>query len=906
MIGKQIGPYEVTAALGRGGMGEVYRARDRRLNRDVALKILPPEFAQDGERLARFDREARLLAALQHQNIAAIYGLEELDGQPVLVMELAEGEDLSVRLGGGALPADEILKIARQLAAGLEYAHDQGIIHRDLKPANIKLGPGGRIKILDFGLARALVGPTGSSSSANTTTVLAGDSALRTANLTGLGAVLGTAAYMSPEQTRGYAVDRRADIWAFGVILFEMLTGERLFAGETTSDTLAAVLRKDPDWDQVPADAPPLLVQICRRCLERDPQLRLRDIGEARIALEGSSSSLMSAQAEFTAAVAPAAASPTRRLPLVLAGVLGGAVLLLGALVLTGSLRSAAEPPALVHTTVVLEPGQGLHLNPGNPGAPVISPDGRHLAFSGQDTSGTVMLMVRSLASDRIRVIPGTSGAAYPFWAPDSRRLGFFAGSHLQTVDIGGGPVVRIASADNGKGGSWHPSDRILYTPSHAAAIFVVDAAGGTPEAVTDAEEEKFRSHRFPHWLPDGRHFLYLAWFHAGGTQGGSEAILRVASLDGTVHKDLLPSQTSASFAAGHLLYLFENNLMARPFSTAKLAFTGPPQPLLGGVLTLNAAHVGVFSLTEAGVLAFVRHGSFFSDARLAWVEGSERVPLIERAGSLLGIAIAPDGQRLAMSRVDEQLGSFDIWVHDIERDLATRLSFAPESEMAPIWSPDGRWIAYRAEQGGRFQLVRQLSDGSSRPEVLLESDFVMNPQSFSPDGRTLAFGKLDKDGRFSIELLDLSAGGEPQLFREVVYGMNEAAFSPDGRWLAFASDETGQQEVFVESVATGGGRWRISARGGFTPAWSPQGDRLYYLNPSGAIQATEIVSTANGIAIGRTESITNGVVQGLFATYAVDPATGRLLVQVPAQESLANRIELINGWQGLFARQGG
>jgi eukaryotic-like serine/threonine-protein kinase len=304
MIGKQIGPYEVTAALGRGGMGEVYRARDGRLNRDVALKILPPEFAQDAERLARFEREARLLAALQHQNIAAIYGLEELDGQPVLVMELAEGEDLSVRLGSGALPADEVQKIARQLAAGLEYAHDQGIIHRDLKPANIKLAPGGRVKILDFGLARALVGPTGSSSGANTT-VMAGSSTLRTENLTGLGAVLGTAAYMSPEQTRGYAVDRRADIWAFGVILFEMLTGERLFAGETTSDTLAAVLRKDPDWDQVPADAPPLLVQICRRCLERDPQLRLRDIGEARIALEGSNSSLMGARAEFVAAPEP-------------------------------------------------------------------------------------------------------------------------------------------------------------------------------------------------------------------------------------------------------------------------------------------------------------------------------------------------------------------------------------------------------------------------------------------------------------------------------------------------------------------------------------------------------------------------------------------------------------------------
>ncbi|MBE0565640.1 MAG: serine/threonine protein kinase, partial [Krumholzibacteria bacterium] len=319
MIGKQIGPYEVIGSLGRGGMGEVYRARDTRLGRDVALKILPAEFAGDPERLARFQREARMLAALQHQNIAAIYGLEELDGHPVLVLELAEGDDLSVRLGGGALAADEVEKISGQLAAGLEYAHEQGVVHRDLKPANIKVAPGGRVKILDFGLARAFEGPRGASS---TTAAAVDDTATRTRDLTGVGAVLGTAAYMSPEQTRGYAVDRRADIWAFGVIVFEMLTGQRLFAGETASDTLAAVLRKDPDWQLIPADAPPVLTQLCRRCLERDPQLRLRDIGEARIALEGSSSSMMSLRTELLGPppVLPVARR-TARLPLAVAAV---------------------------------------------------------------------------------------------------------------------------------------------------------------------------------------------------------------------------------------------------------------------------------------------------------------------------------------------------------------------------------------------------------------------------------------------------------------------------------------------------------------------------------------------------------------------------------------------------------
>jgi len=904
MIGKQIGPYEVTGSLGRGGMGEVYRARDTRLGRDVALKILPPEFARDEERLARFEREARMLAALQHQNIAAIYGLEELDGHPVLVMELAEGEDLAVRLGGGALPADEVEKIARQLAAGLEYAHEQGVVHRDLKPGNIKVAPGGRVKILDFGLARAFEGPLGSSS---TGTAAADETVTRTRDLTGTGTVLGTAAYMSPEQTRGYTVDRRADIWAYGVIVFEMLTGQRLFAGETASDTLAAVLRKDPDWDLMPVDASPVLVQICRRCLERDPQLRLRDIGEARIALEGSSSSIMSMKTEILKAPAALAARRTSRAPLAVAAVAVLAALVVGWLGLAGRLGPVPVPQPLVRSTVMLKGGQGLYLNPAEPGPPVLSPDGRRLAFVLQDTSGQVALGVRPLDSDEVTVIPGTGGAGYPFWSPDSRRVGFFGAGHLNTVDVaGGGPVVPVCNASNGKGGSWGADDRILFTPAHNTPIMMVAAGGGEPVPVTSPDKDPdFRSHRFPRWLPDGKHFLYLAWHRSAGVRANTtDATLRVGSVDGDLDKELMPVQTDVRYAEGHIFYVHENNLMYRPFDAAKLDFTGPPQPLVGGVLSLGAAHCGVFTMADDGRACFVAAGGFMGAAKLVWAEDQNRELVVDKVGSLAGIEISPDGRRIAMSRIDEKQGAFDVWIHDLDRGLATRLTFAPESELSPVWSADSRTLYYIAELNGRNTITRQVADGSGRPESVV--DTVGDPEisDVSPDGGTIAYTLTDSTGHGSVWLADADVGN-PRLYRDVPYSMGEAHFSPDGRWMAYVSDETGQPEAFIESLNPDGGRWRISSNVGHDPNWSPKGDRLYYLDGTGALQATDIVETADGLAVGRTHTVATGVVTGPYPTFSVDQADGRVLLEVPVQEDLNNRIELISDWRQLLARGG-
>jgi len=898
MLGERIGPYVVESELGRGGMGEVFQARDERLQREVALKFLPREFAEDDERLARFEREARMLAVLQHQNIAAIYGLEQHDGRPVLVMELAEGQDLAARLEQGPLAADEAERLARQLAAGLEHAHEQNVVHRDLKPSNLKVATDGRLKILDFGLARAFEGaPPGSQAA-----LASGDTITMAQGPTGVGTVVGTAAYMSPEQARGYEVDRRADIWAFGVIIYEMLAGQRLFTGETATDTLAAVLRKDPEWDALPADAPAVLVQLCRRCLERDPQLRLRDIGEARIALEGSSSTMIGLPTEVLATLpGPRERRRSSRVPwLAAAGALAVAVLAVLAGV-TGRLGPQPEPPRLVRSSVILPEGLGVFVNPNSPGAPVISPDGTKLAFVGQDTTGAVHLCLRSLDSDEVTVVPDTRGASYPFWSPDSRSVAYIAQNGLHRVDTGGGPVQLVCHTENAKWGSWNDADRILYSPSHSASIHVVPAGGGDPVPVTDIEAEgNSRSHRFPRWLPDGEHFLYLVWF-SGSTAGtASGSVLRVASVDGEMNRDLMLCQSSAVYFEGHILYVHDNNLMARPFSLDSLDFTGPPRAVLGDVLLLGGAQFGAFTVSETGILAFMAAGGSFGEVRLEWTEGEEREVLIDRARSIFGFDISPDGKRIAIALVDDQLGSYDIWIHEIERSLATRFTFAPESEYGPRWSADGKWIAYTGEHEGQSAVFRKPVTGGGRPELVVDSDVDAVMGSWSPDGRTIAFTNTATDGS-SIGLIEVEGDGEARKYRDVPYEVSQPDFSPDGRWLTYVTDETGQPEIFVEAVAANGGRWRISSDNGFSPRWSADGRRVYYLGANGDLLATEVEAAAAGLVIGRTSRIATGVVTSIQYTYSEDRAGKRLLVQVPAQADMNRRIELVTNWQSLL-----
>ena len=657
----------------------------------------------------------------------------------------------------------------------------------------------------------------------------------------------------------------------------------------------------------MPADASPVLVRLCQRCLERDPQLRLRDIGEARVALEGSSVSMLTSALP---GVPPAPAAPARgrRRPLGwLAAAVAVAALSFGALGMTGRLSPVADPLPLVHAEISMPASTGLYLNPGFPGVPVVAPDARHIAFAAQDSNGSVMLYVRSLAERESRPIAGTQGASYPFWAPDSRSVAFFAREQLNRVDIGGGPVMTICQAENGKWGSWNDEERILFTPSHNAGIFVVPATGGEPVAVTRLEDDEgARSHRFPRWLPDGRHFVYLSWYR-GGSAGdrGSDTALRLGSVDGDADRELMPSQTGAVFAADHLLYVHETNLMCRPFSWRELDFTGPPRPLMDDVLGIQGAHYGVFSAVDADVLAYVRSGGSFGLSNLVWVDAEgEETPLSVPPTSNLGFAVSPDGSRVVYSRVDDQTGTFDIWVHEIARSLSTRFTFGAESEYMPVWSADGAWITYCSDESGTQKIYRKRVSGSGTPELLVSLDTDCTPTAWSPDDGRLLFTKVNPVSGYSSWILDTTDGSEPRPLRETEFSEGGACFSPDGWWIAYMSDETGQPETFVETLHPEGGRWRISSNGGMWPVWSRDGSRIYYLELTGGLKVTEVVVDGAELDIGRTESVTGGVEIQSSRTLAENPATGQVLVQKPLHE-LDDSLQLVTGWRRMLAAGG-
>jgi len=902
MIGRTIGPYEVSELIGRGGMGEVFKGLDTKLGRDVALKILPSELSRDPERLARFEREARVLASLQHQNIAAIYGLEESDGQPVLAMELAQGEDLSTRLLAGPLPMNEVEKIARQLATGLEFAHEKGIVHRDLKPANVKVAGDGQVKILDFGLARAFVGETtndGKTSESFQPTI--------TQALTGAGTVLGTAAYMSPEQARGYEVDRRSDIWAFGVILYEMMTGIRLFEGETATDTLAAILHKEPDWETLPEETPGLLVQICQRCLVKDPQHRLRDIGEARVALEGAGNSVIGlSTAALKDIELPEYTAKSGKLPWIVAAGLVVALAAVGFLGVTGAIGPKPAPDPVVRSTVNLTEGLSLDLNPASPGPVKISPDGRYLAFSATDSGGTNMLYVRALNDPEPRLISGTETACYQFWSPDSRSLAFFTDAgNLERVDFAGGPVVTICKADNGKGGSWSEDGTILFTPNHISPIHRVSSDGGTAQPVTDLKNDTdVRSHRFPVWLPGGTHFIYIAVSRAGGGNGRVDSSLRLASIDGTETRDLMPCQSSAVFAGGQILTVHDNILMARPFSLATLDFTGPARPVCDDVLALPAAHLSVVHAVDGGVLSYASGGGGFGNSRMYRVDrdGNNSSELGEPLMTI-GNEISPDGKHVALALPDQQAGTFDIWILEIERNLLTRLTFETETELAPIWSPDGRLVAFTGDANGRNNVYVKPVSGSGASELLFESGNDCYVTDWSPDGTMISYTEIDSTGSSSVGLFILGPDGGPRKYRETSFNQWGSAFSPDGHWLAYSSNETGTSEVFVESIAPDGGRWRVSSEGGLFPRWAAAGDRLYFLKPNGELLAAEISMSPDGVRFGRTTTIAQGLEAGNMPSYSEDRTDGSLLVLKSAPSRGNSTLSLITGWQGLLEK---
>ncbi len=898
MIGQVIGPYKVVASIGRGGMGEVFKGHDQKLNRDVALKILPPELAKDPERLARFQREARVLASLQHQNIAAIYGLEEAEGQPVLAMELAGGEDLSVRLERGPLPENEIDKITCQLARGLEYAHEQGIVHRDLKPANVKVSGEGAVKILDFGLARAFTADSVAEGEAESHSY----QPTITQALTGSGTVLGTAAYMSPEQARGYEVDRRGDIWAFGVILYEMLTGERLFEGETATDTLAAVLHKEPAWDELEGKHPALLLQICRRCLEKDAKQRLRDIGEVRVALEGTGATVIGLSPSGLG-IAPAGVAPARsnRLPWLAAGVL--ALVALGAVVagVTGKLGPQLDPWPMVQSAVNLPEGMSLDLLPTEPGSVQVSPDGQYLCFAGVDSTGRSHIVIRHLAEGWYRVLNGTQSAAYLFWSADSREIGYYAGGSLWRAPINGGPALAVVPASNAKGGSWNQFDEILYAPTHTSSIFMVPATGGDPVEMTDLkQDEDFRSHRLPQWLPDGRHFQYVAV--SRNPQSNLDCVVRIVEAATGQSTDLTATQTNAMFAEGHLIYPHDGVLMARPLSADMRSFTASAFPVISGVAAVQAAHLAAFAVGESGVLAYSAVDGGMSRGRLVRYSATgELVKDMGPIGAPLGMYLSPDGRHLCLSLADDRTGTFDLWQLDMKSGLSTRLTFESESEWAGIYAPDGKSLIVLSDRPGHASIYRVSTTGGGALEPLVVNKEDNYPGAFTPDGQSHYFTAADSTATLYLSVLDLESGAASRVHPGVSYAEGFPAVSPDGKLLAYTSSQTGDQEIFIEMIDQPEAQWRVSASGGNHARWSPAGDVLYFFDGAQAIVSVPVEIVAGGLNFGAAEPILTGLESSFTSPYDVDQSTGDLVTIRPLQDGKITSLQLVTGWQQLL-----
>jgi hypothetical protein len=817
--GVRLGPYEILEAIGAGGMGEVYLAQDTRLGRRVAIKVLPDKFSCDAQRMARFDREAKVLASLNHPNIAAIYGLEESNGVRALVMELVDGPTLAERLKQAAHPLDETLLTAKQIAQALEYAHERSIIHRDLKPSNVKITPNGEAKVLDFGLAKALEGDSSAIDMSTSPTL--------SQAATQAGLLLGTAAYMSPEQARGKTVDRRADIWAFGVVLYEMLAGKPAFLDETTSDTLAAVIRGEPDWSALSGNVPPSVNRLLRRCLTKDPNQRLRDIGEARIAIERAISG--TPDETFGPAEATKQSQPLwpRVFPWAVAAIASILAIACGALYWRASRE---EPRQVMQLSLPLaEPLAGVFdANPGSPFA--LAPDGSQIVFVASVAGKPQQLYLRALEQQTATPIPDTENAIQPFFSPDGQWVGFFALGKMRKVSLHGGPVTPLCDAPVPHGANWASDDTISYAPNFGSGLMRISAAGGTSKTLTtpNAKEHEI-SHRWPQVLPGEKFLLFT--IQVGSAFSFDDAWIAVLSLETGKWHTVIKGGSYARYASsGHIVYAHAGSLMAVPFDLKKMEVAGSPMPIREGVVTAALTSGGAeYDVTESGLLAYVPGNARPPVRTVVWIDRNGMTRNVAAPPKFYSSPrLSPDGKFLAL-QVNEN-GSPDIWVYEFARNTLTRLTFGPGVNTSPLWTADGRRIVYNTRTDSP-SFRSKLADGSGAEETLFGKEFDdqgATPLAVSPDGKALLFSDSNA-GRLAIEELSLDGSEKIQPFLRSSFNISSAKFSPDGRWVTYASDESGQWEIYVQPFPGPGGKWMISSGGGQYPRWTWNGREIFY-----------------------------------------------------------------------------
>jgi Tol biopolymer transport system component len=901
IIGETLAHYRVTDRIGAGGMGEVYRATDSRLNRQVAIKVLPEAFSQDADRMARLHREAQVLASLSHPNIAAVYGLEEAGGRRALVMELVEGDDLSVRLRGGRLPQQEALRIVLGVAEALEAAHERGVVHRDLKPANIKVGLDGHVKVLDFGLAKALDAEASSAEHDPAHSPTLSLAATRA------GLILGTAAYMSPEQASGAPVDKRSDVWSFGVVLFEILSGRRLFEGESVSHTLADVLRSDIDWSRLPADTPRAIRHLLERCLERDRRRRLRDIGEARIAIEEQLASTSSAAARR--GPLPAATAPPRWKSLAPWGVAGAAVLAaagLGAF----ALRTPAPRTAMHFDVKLTTEPLWTQLGP----AVDVSADGSRLAYiSGGGNRNLYVRPTDQLSGTRLVESRLEADRPYhPFFSPDGAWIGYVTPSELRKIPVTGGTPLTLAKVARSRGASWGPDGTIVIASEAESGLFRVADSGGELQPLTTLDRERGEvSHRWPQVLPDGRAVIFtsITKSSADYSDASIEAVVMATGERKVVHSG---GTFGRYLPSGHLVYLNKGTMFAVAFDPVRLDTTGSPAPVLQDVTASPTEGGAQFAFSANGLLAYIRGGPLVPRYPIVWVERDGRVSqLLSEPGAYGNPRLSPDGSRLALTALRD--GNWDIWVYDIAREVMTRLTFADSNETEQIWSPDARELLYSSGQGGADALYRKPSDGSGEERLVARADTPLWASDWSPDGRRVAFTTIGP--RLRLGFASLAGEDGVELLPHSGFDESDIAFSPDGRWIAYTSAESGQSEIYVRSAALGGGRWQVSVAGGVYPRWARSGRELFYRTQDGIV-AVAIEGGDSGLRSGRPQLLFKGAFRGglggitiqghTLPDYDVTP-DGRRFVMFPTgdvtTEERVGLVTIVSPWFDEVAR---